>query len=108
DGGTLTLAQSLRRAYTTANHATVTAGVARFKWSRDNAAFAVQVTAVEPDRITLTLASLGRDQATALRAGDLVEISDDSSELGPARGHVTHLTTAPDPDHFTVVLADPL
>ena len=41
-------------------------------------------------------------------AGDLVEITDDASELGPARGHLTQIASGPDPDQFTVVLADPL
>ena len=50
------------------------------------------MTTVSADRTTLTLTSLGRDQATALRAGDLGEISDDASELGPNRGHLTALT----------------
>jgi Family of unknown function (DUF6519) len=106
--GTLNLTQGLVNAYTTANQASVTGGLARFKWSRDNASFAVAVTAVKADRVTLTLASLGRDLATTLRQGDLVEISDDASELGPARGHLTYLKADPDPDLFTTVLADPL
>ena len=79
-----------------------------FKWSRDNAAFAVGVTSVSQDRITLTLSSLGRDAATALQQGDLVEISDDASELGSARGHLTRIASGPDPDQFTVVLAEQL
>jgi Family of unknown function (DUF6519) len=82
-------------------------GSARFKWSRDNAAFAVRVTGVAGDRRTLTLAAIGRDQATALRQGDLVEVADDASELGPARGHLTNLSTDPD-DDLVVRLADPL
>jgi hypothetical protein len=107
-GTTLTLGRPLQNAYTTANGAAVTGGVARFKWSRDNAAFAVSVTGVSLDGLTLTVSSLGRDAATALQQGDLVEVSDDASELGPARGHLTHIATGPDPDQFTVVLADPL
>jgi hypothetical protein len=89
DGQSITLSQGLTNAFTTANHALIQ-GVARFKWSRDNASFAVRLTAVDPDRVTLTLSALGRDQATAFRQGDLVEICDDASELGPARGHLTH------------------
>ncbi len=107
DGQSITLSQGLTNAFTIANHALIQ-GVARFKWSRDNASFAVRVTAVDPDRVTLTLSSLGRDQATAFRQGDLVEICDDASELGPARGHLTHLQSDPDPDRLTVILADPL
>ena len=108
DGITLTLAQGLKNAYTTANSASVTGGIARFKWSRDNAAFAVNVTNVQSDRVTVTLSGLGHDVATALRAGDLVEITDDASELGPASGHLTMLAQDPDPDNFTAVLTDPI
>ena len=108
DGLTLTIAQGLKNAYTTANAASVTGGIARFKWSRDNAAFAVNVTSVQSDRVTVTLAALGRDVATTLRAGDLVEITDDASELGPARGHLTTLAQDPDPDTFVAVLSDPI
>lgn len=108
DGLTVTLAQGLKSSYTTTNGATVAGGIARFKWSRDNAAFAVNVTNVQSDRVTMILASLGRDVATALRAGDLIEITDDASELGAASGHLTTLTSDPDPDTFTVVLTDPI
>ena len=107
-GDTITLGRGLPRAFTTAANATVTGGAALFKWSRDNASFAVGVTAVAADRLTLTVDMLGRDQATALRQGDLVEISDDASELGPGHGHLTFLTSNPDPDQLTVTLADPL
>jgi hypothetical protein len=107
DGQSISLTQGLANAFTIANNATVH-GVARFKWSRDNASFAVRVAAVSPDRLTLTLASLGRDQATAFRQGDLVEICDDASELGPAHGHLTNLRSDPDPDLLTVVIVDPL
>src|SRR5205085_9326735 len=94
----LTLSKALSARFTVAKNATVTGGVARFKWSQDNAAFAVRVTAVSEYRLTLTLSSLGRDTATALRQLNLVEISDDASELGPARGHLTYLAGDPDPD----------
>jgi hypothetical protein len=107
-GKTIILARGLLNSFTTARNSTVSGGVAHFKWSRDNAAFAVRVTAVSADRKTLTLASLGRDQVTTLREGDLVEIVDDTSELGPARGHLTNLTADPNPDTFTVTLADSL
>jgi Family of unknown function (DUF6519) len=109
DGRTLSLAGALQITHAAANNASAVLGpVATFKWSRDNASFAVRVTAVQGDRLTLTLSSLGRDTATALRQGDLVEISDDWSELGRARGHLTNLVADPDPDSLTVVLLDPL
>jgi hypothetical protein len=107
DGQSITLTHGLTNAFTVASAASIH-GVARFKWSRDNASFAVRVTAVSLDRRTLTLSSLGRDQATMLRQGDLVEICDDASELGPGGGHLTNLQSDPDPDQLTVVIADPL
>lgn len=108
DGITLTLVQPLKNSYTQVQAASVTGGAARFKWSRDNAAFAIAVQSVQSDGVTLALAKLGQDAATSLRQGDLVEISDDASELGPGRGHLTYLASDPDPDQFTAVIADPL
>jgi Family of unknown function (DUF6519) len=108
DNVTLNLAQPLKSSYAQARAASVTGGIARFKWSRDNAAFAVGVQNVQSDGVTLTLAKLGRDAASSLRQGDLVEIADDASELGPARGHLTYLVSDPDPDQFTAVIADAL
>ena len=78
-------------------------GLALFKWSRDNAARAVAVTDLTGN--TVTLASLGRDQASALHQGDLVELTSEASELGPAHGFLTTLATDPDPDLFTVSLS---
>ena len=108
DGLTLTVGRKLKNAYPTGNGAAVAGGIARFKWSRNNASFAVNITSVQPDRVTVTLTGLGHDVATSLRAGDLVEIGDDASELGPGRGHLTTLAKDPDPDSFTAILSDPL
>jgi hypothetical protein len=107
DGKTLALAQGLRNSYATGANAAVAVGVATFKWARDNASFAVGAT-VQNDGVTLTLSSLGRDTATALRIGDLVEITSDPSELGPAQGFLTSLAAVPDPDSLTIVLNDPV
>jgi hypothetical protein len=60
DRSTVTLGQRLLNAHTLAGNAAVVFGVATFKWSRDNAAFAVRVGAVQSDRRTLTLSSVGR------------------------------------------------
>ena len=52
-----------------------------------------------PD-VATALRTAYRD-VTALRQGDIVEISDDASELGPAPGHLghlTYLTADPDPE----------
>jgi hypothetical protein len=107
NGKTLALAQGLHNSYALAANAAVTVGVATFKWSRDNASFAVGA-AVQNDGITLTLSSLGRDTATALRIGDLVEITNDVTELGPGQGFLTSLAAVPDSDGLTVVLNDPV
>jgi uncharacterized protein DUF6519 len=107
DGKTLALALGLHNSYAVAANAALTLGVATFKWSRDNASFAVGA-AVQNDGVTLTLTSLGRDTATALQIGDLVEITNDVSELGPAQGFLTFLAAVPDPDVLTVVLSDPV
>ncbi len=106
-GSVLVLSSPLANAFTVAKHAAVL-GLAQFKWSRDNAANAVSVVSVSADRQTLTLASLGRDQASALHQGDIVEVSDDASELGRSRGHLTTITGDPDPDMLTVTIGDPL
>lgn len=107
DGKELLLTAGLKNAFEKDHDAAVTV-IAQFKWSRDNAAFAAGVSEVDDDRLELTLTSLGRDQATVLRAGDVVEISDDVHELGFNRGFLTTLTANPDPDEFTVKLAKAL
>ncbi len=81
---------------------------ATFKWSKNNAADAVQVLSVSQDRLTLTVQSLGRDLATALVDGNIVEVCDDRSELGHLPGHLTTIAGNPDPDRLTITLADPL
>lgn len=106
-GNVLVLASPLANSFTTTKHARVL-GLAEFKWSRDNAIYAAAVTSVAGDRQTLMLSSLGRDQASALRDGDIVEVSDDASELGPARGHLTYISGDPDADLLKVTIADPL
>ncbi len=107
-GKTVTVGHGLATGYRVTNHAQVIGGAATFKWSRDNAAFAVAVTAVADDRVTLSLESLGRDVVTTLRDGDLVEVADDVSDLGPARGHLTYLVADPEADPPRVTLADPV
>lgn len=107
-GATVTLARGLEGRYRVADQGRLVGGAATFKWSRDNAGFASAVTSVADDRVTLSLDSLGRDVITTLRDGDLVEVSDDVSELGPARGHLTTLVADPEADPPRVTLAKPL
>jgi hypothetical protein len=107
-GTNITLARGLTAAFVTAQNAVLSGGVALFKWSRDNAAFAARVTTIGTDRTRLTLSTLGRDQATTLKKGDLVEITDDAAELGPGHGLLTYLAADPDPTAQGVTLADAL
>ena len=87
---------------------------ARFKWSRDNAAFAVRVTGVltadpgvpgtSAPSLRLRVDSLGRDSVTALRLGDIVELIGDRAELGPGAGLLGRVTSEPDPDDLTLTV----
>lgn len=65
------------------------AGMATFKWSRDNASVASNVTEIVSQTATATelkLASLGRDAVLRFNTGDWVEILDDRRELGGENG----------------------
>jgi hypothetical protein len=104
----VTLATDLQGTFKVAKNATLLGGVTRFKWSRDNASFAVTITGVSADGQTVQLSALGRDDASALRELDLVEVSDDASELGSRTGFLTTVAANPDPDALTVTLSTPL
>jgi Family of unknown function (DUF6519) len=107
----LTLARGTLNAYTTARNATVRGGAAFFKWSRTNASDAFAIVGFGINGTTLTLDALGRDSAGALRSGDLVEICDDASDLGPGAGWLTYVAGEPNPDAAggpSIALADPV
>lgn len=64
-------------------------GAATFKWSRDNASVASNVTEIVSQTATSTelkLASLGRDAVLRFNTGDWVEILDDRRELSGENG----------------------
>lgn len=64
-------------------------GAATFKWSRDNASVASNVTEIVSHTATATelkLASLGRDAVLRFNTGDWVEILDDRRELSGENG----------------------
>jgi len=64
-------------------------GAATFKWSRDNASVASNVTEIVSNTAIATelkLASLGRDAVLRFNTGDWVEILDDRRELGGENG----------------------
>ena len=60
-------------------HRSGPAGVARFKWSRDNASIAAQVLGVAGPA-AITVSSVGRDPVLRFSAGDWVELLDDLRE----------------------------
>ena len=55
------------------------AGTATFNWSRDNGSVVFPVMQQKGNSVTLQ--SLGRDEPSSLRVGDVVEIIDDDNEL---------------------------
>lgn len=56
-------------------------GQATFKWSRDNASVATNITAVDATGTVLTVDSVGRDSVLCFKAGQWVEITDDVREF---------------------------
>jgi hypothetical protein len=104
--GAITLAQPLQFSYPLG--ISEIAPWARFKWSRNNAGFAVgaqvQTVAMGTSQTTLQVDSLGRDSATVLKKGDLVELSSDSDDLGFSAGLLCRILDDPDPDNLIVTL----
>jgi hypothetical protein len=62
------------------------AGNANFKWSRDNASMATNVTAISPDLRTLTVSSVARDSVMRFAVGDWIEVVDDVLEFASQPG----------------------
>jgi hypothetical protein len=91
-----------------------------FKWSRDNGAQAVAVVAdvlsgQNPQMVSVE--RLGRDRATTIARGDLVEVSDDLTDLADAsyglagpvkRTGELRIVKDLDPDANTITLDQPL
>ncbi len=67
------------------------AGTATFKWSRDNAAFAAEWSALDGGSV-LTISNAGRDADQAFAAGDWIEITDEGLELEESPGTLARLT----------------
>ncbi|MEA3207792.1 MAG: hypothetical protein QOE70_849 [Chthoniobacter sp.] len=81
-------------------------GAATFKWSRDNASVATNISRIEGDN-TLTVDRTGWDSARGFRPGDWVEITDDWREFSGAPGEVRRIATVEDASR-TITLATPL
>jgi hypothetical protein len=56
-------------------------GTATFKWSRDNASFAMAVIGIDGARTTLTVPQPVRDSVLRFASGDWIEIQDEAREL---------------------------
>lgn len=106
EGVTVTLKNGLLSTFLTSKNAVLVGNAARFKWSRDNAAFAVGVTKVAGKVLTVT--NLGRDETTILKENDLVEISDDTRELRDNHGVLRRLAKDLNRDELTIELDYPL
>ncbi len=59
---------------------------ARFKWSRENASVATNVTGMESTRDVIVVERLGRDDFLRIREGDWIEVTDDRREFGRRSG----------------------
>lgn len=85
------------------------AGTATFKWSRDNAAVASPITAIEAPaaKPVITVERLGRDEVLRFNANDWVELLDDTHELDGRPG-VMGQVLENDPTANTVTLTQKL
>jgi hypothetical protein len=71
------------------------AGTATFKWSRDNASIATNVTAITSlDKITV--ARVGRDATLRFKIGDWIEITDDWLEFAQQPGLIRQIKNVDD------------
>jgi hypothetical protein len=71
-----------------------TLGTATFKWSRDNATVASQVSHINPARDRITVESIGRDDVLRFHDGDWVEVTDDWRELHNLPGELRRIRVA--------------
>jgi hypothetical protein len=85
-------------------------GKATFKWSRDNATVATNVTHINAVRNQLTVESIGRDDHLRFNDGDWVEIIDDRLELQNEPGQLRRILidNGVDEDAKVITLAKPL
>lgn len=64
---------------------------AKFKWSRNNASVASQVTAI-PSPTRVAVREVGRDQVLRFEVGGWIEITDDYREFEGQPGHMAQVT----------------
>ena len=91
-------------------------GTATFKWSRDNASVTTAVTGITASASSggaassqLTVASTGRDAVLSFKAGDWIEITDDTTDLsgGPGELHQIDINGV-DQARSTITLTTPV
>ena len=82
-------------------------GTAQFKWSRNNASLATQVTALNATGTVLTVVMTKRDSVVRFAAGSWVEVTDDIHEFAGVAGEM-HQVQAVDDVNQTITLATAL
>ncbi len=82
-------------------------GTAQFKWSRNNASFATQVTAINATGSVLTVVMTKRDSVVRFTPGAWVEVTDDIHEFAGVTGEM-HQVQAVDDVNLTITLATSL
>jgi hypothetical protein len=82
-------------------------GTAQFKWSRNNASMATQVTGINATANVLTVVRTKRDSVLRFTPGSWVEVSDDFHELAGLPGEL-HQIVAVDDVKLTITLKSAL
>jgi Family of unknown function (DUF6519)/Right handed beta helix region len=82
-------------------------GVATFKWSRDNASVATNITALNPSLTKLTVVRKGRDAVLRFQKDDWVEVTDDRREFAGQPGIMRKIASVDDVTQ-TITLASAL
>ena len=94
------------RTYRVEIHDAGGAGAATFKWSRDNASVATNISRIEGGTV-LTVDRAVWDSVRRFSPGQWVEITDDWRELSGAPGEIRRIATVVDASR-TITLDDPL
>jgi hypothetical protein len=82
-------------------------GTAQFKWSRNDASVATQVTAINATANVLTVVRTKRDSVLRFTPGAWVEVADDFHEFGGVPGEMHQILTVDDVK-LTITLTTPL
>src|SRR5262249_21826259 len=84
------------RTYRVEVHTSGGFGTAQFKWSRNNASFASQVTAINSSADVLTVVRTRRDSVLRFTPGAWVEVTDDFDEFGRVPGEMHQIIVVDD------------